>query len=237
MALIECNECKSQVSDKAKNCPKCGAPVVLIQNSKCFECGTILKKDARTCENCGAEQVKSKKSKKTFLYGMVGLGILVAVILTIVLNNVSTTTSPSNDPNILITTPETNTESPSEIQRPSPPPPPKPKTEEELKQELYQKEISNPKNYLSVQYQWRVNLGGNTILEGYVINNATIAGFKNVSIRASFYSKTDVLLGEETFTIMEFVPAGRSAAFRHKIIGWWKDATISKYTLLTAEPY
>lgn len=27
MALIDCKECKSQVSDAAKACPKCGAPV------------------------------------------------------------------------------------------------------------------------------------------------------------------------------------------------------------------
>ena len=27
MALIECRECKNQVSDSAKACPKCGAPV------------------------------------------------------------------------------------------------------------------------------------------------------------------------------------------------------------------
>ncbi len=29
MALIKCSECASDVSDKAKSCPKCGAPVVL----------------------------------------------------------------------------------------------------------------------------------------------------------------------------------------------------------------
>jgi uncharacterized membrane protein YvbJ len=28
MALIKCNDCGAQISDTAKNCPKCGAPVV-----------------------------------------------------------------------------------------------------------------------------------------------------------------------------------------------------------------
>ncbi len=28
MALIECKECKGQVSELAKSCPKCGAPVI-----------------------------------------------------------------------------------------------------------------------------------------------------------------------------------------------------------------
>lgn len=29
MALIKCIECENEVSDKAKTCPKCGAPVEL----------------------------------------------------------------------------------------------------------------------------------------------------------------------------------------------------------------
>lgn len=28
MALISCTECGNQVSDKARSCPRCGAPVV-----------------------------------------------------------------------------------------------------------------------------------------------------------------------------------------------------------------
>ena len=27
MALVSCSECKKDVSDKAKSCPKCGAPI------------------------------------------------------------------------------------------------------------------------------------------------------------------------------------------------------------------
>jgi ribosomal protein L40E len=29
MALIECHECGAQVSDHARTCPKCGAPVIV----------------------------------------------------------------------------------------------------------------------------------------------------------------------------------------------------------------
>jgi hypothetical protein len=28
MALIQCHECSTQVSDHAQTCPKCGAPVI-----------------------------------------------------------------------------------------------------------------------------------------------------------------------------------------------------------------
>lgn len=36
MALIECKECQSQISDKAESCPQCGCPLkkqkVIVEN-------------------------------------------------------------------------------------------------------------------------------------------------------------------------------------------------------------
>lgn len=34
MALISCLECKAEISDKAKSCPKCGAPAMEEQNKR-----------------------------------------------------------------------------------------------------------------------------------------------------------------------------------------------------------
>ena len=31
MALIECNECKKEISDKAESCPHCGAPIKIAK--------------------------------------------------------------------------------------------------------------------------------------------------------------------------------------------------------------
>jgi hypothetical protein len=33
MALINCSECKQEVSDKAESCPKCGAPITTAQET------------------------------------------------------------------------------------------------------------------------------------------------------------------------------------------------------------
>ena len=33
MALINCNECNTQVSSKAESCPKCGAPIAMAQET------------------------------------------------------------------------------------------------------------------------------------------------------------------------------------------------------------
>jgi hypothetical protein len=41
MAIIECSECNREISDKAENCPGCGAPVNGKQDlSKCPKCGS-----------------------------------------------------------------------------------------------------------------------------------------------------------------------------------------------------
>ena len=111
------------------------------------------------------------------------------------------------------------------------------KTEEQLRQELFQTESSNPADYIKVSYNWKVNLAANTILEGYIKNAATVAGFKNVTIRAKFFSKTGTLLGQEVFTVMEFVKPRGSIPFRHKIIGFWKDAKESRWEFVSAQPY
>lgn len=52
MALISCNECGAQISDRAASCPKCGAPV--IKNIPCPDCGCLVPENAATCANCGA---------------------------------------------------------------------------------------------------------------------------------------------------------------------------------------
>lgn len=60
MALILCNECGEQVSDKAENCPHCGAPVVAkgkeySEIETCKVCGKYFGR-GKTCVSCGAER-------------------------------------------------------------------------------------------------------------------------------------------------------------------------------------
>ena len=52
MALIKCNECGQMVSDKASNCPKCGAPI--DHPIKCEECGETVPSLSVNCPKCGA---------------------------------------------------------------------------------------------------------------------------------------------------------------------------------------
>ncbi len=106
---------------------------------------------------------------------------------------------------------------------------PRQQTEDEIREQLFNKEISYPTKYLSADGTYRVNLAANTIIEGTIYNNASMAGFKNVKLTAKFYSKTDVLLAKESFTVMEFVSPGDNVSFKYKISGWWDN--IDHWTL------
>ena len=57
MALIECKDCKNQISDSAESCPKCGAPVaktIGVDETQCPHCMTVISKKASTCPSCKA---------------------------------------------------------------------------------------------------------------------------------------------------------------------------------------
>lgn len=110
-------------------------------------------------------------------------------------------------------------------------------TEDEIRENLYKKEISKPTNYLSAHGTYRVNLAANTIVEGTIYNGASLAGFKNVKLKAKFYSKTDVLLAEESFLVMDFVDPNGSLPFRHKISGWWDNIDHWTLSVSSAEAY
>lgn len=51
MALIQCKTCGATISDKAKACPKCGAP--LEMKIPCTECGMLIPQSAVFCPSCG----------------------------------------------------------------------------------------------------------------------------------------------------------------------------------------
>ena len=57
MALISCYECGKQISDQAKACPNCGAPVKAPEKKKfCKYCGTQITESVTFCPACGKPQ-------------------------------------------------------------------------------------------------------------------------------------------------------------------------------------
>lgn len=58
MAMINCPECGKEVSDKAKTCPSCGAP---LTKKFCPHCGEKIDVECVVCPKCG-KQVEKMKS-------------------------------------------------------------------------------------------------------------------------------------------------------------------------------
>lgn len=84
MALIKCNECGHEVSDKASVCPNCGCP--LVKEKICTECGQPIPDNVSECPNCGAPQsqgvlsLPQKNNKKKWQF-YAAILIVVSVIL------------------------------------------------------------------------------------------------------------------------------------------------------------
>lgn len=57
MALIKCNECGNEVSDKAMSCPKCGAPIASAQETKAA--GTQIKTVQETSKKFKLQSILS----------------------------------------------------------------------------------------------------------------------------------------------------------------------------------
>lgn len=93
MALIKCSECGEKVSDKAKECPKCGCPITDdMWERKCDSCGDIIPAGKQKCPHCLSENVpkKEKKRKKLIVIAIISLLVMIAGVVTtlfIVKNN------------------------------------------------------------------------------------------------------------------------------------------------------
>jgi hypothetical protein len=107
------------------------------------------------------------------------------------------------------------------------------KTPEQLKLELKQREVLNPVKYLSEKnvslelQQKKVKSGGlfrdaeyvddGALIEGVIVNRATLAKFKDIVVRVSYYSKTKTLLEEKSYRIYEFFEPNSSKHFSLKV--------------------
>ena len=74
MAMIKCENCGKEISDKSVKCVHCGLKV--HEKIKCNECGKLIDKDSKSCPNCGCP-IK-KKTKKIYI-------IIISIILLILI--------------------------------------------------------------------------------------------------------------------------------------------------------
>ncbi|MGN6196417.1 MAG: hypothetical protein ACTHOB_15865, partial [Ginsengibacter sp.] len=71
------------------------------------------------------------------------------------------------------------------------------------KEQLLKKEQKDPAAFLVVSGKNKKNIVGQTVIKGTVVNKASVATFKDVDIKLSFFSKTKALLETDKETIFE----------------------------------
>jgi PBP1b-binding outer membrane lipoprotein LpoB len=92
-----------------------------------------------------------------------------------------------------------------------------PQTYEEKKVSLEDQEKENPTSFLQVEGTYRPNLIGQYVIEGKIINSATVARYKDVTINIQFISKTESVIGSTQKTIYEFFEPGEQKRFKLKL--------------------
>ena len=87
---------------------------------------------------------------------------------------------------------------------------------EQTKESVEEMEKKTPIRFITVTGHDKRNLLGQTVVRGTLNNTATVAHYKDVQLKLSFYSKTGALLEEDAETIFESVAPGESTDFKTK---------------------
>ena len=81
---------------------------------------------------------------------------------------------------------------------------------------LLKKEEKNPAHFIVVKGNSKKNIVGQTVVKGTLHNRASVAIFKDVDIKLSFYSTTKALLETDRETIYQILNPGESQDFKTK---------------------
>jgi hypothetical protein len=91
------------------------------------------------------------------------------------------------------------------------------KSPEELRKELKNREQTNYKAYLSVEYKLdKTFWTSEDVIKGIIANTASIARFKDVVVTITFFTATDTELGSKDFVVYKFFEANSKTAFEVK---------------------
>jgi hypothetical protein len=96
-------------------------------------------------------------------------------------------------------------------------------------------ERENPLRFLRITGNYSENFWGNKYnIDFTIINNATVAQYKDVTMRVTYYTKTNSVLTTQDHTIYEYFPPTSSKEF-HLKFPTYSDATHIDLTLIQAK--
>ncbi|HTD94717.1 MAG TPA: DUF4339 domain-containing protein [Chitinophagaceae bacterium] len=91
------------------------------------------------------------------------------------------------------------------------------KTPLEAKEELRQREIQNPAKYISGKITYRTTTGGETVIEGTLINTATMVNYRDAVISITLTTPKAKDSKTVSYTLDKELPAGQSVSYEYKI--------------------
>ena len=112
---------------------------------------------------------------------------------------------------------------------------PEQKTDAELRQELLEREQSNPLEYITTEINWRPTLLSNVLVTGRIYNNASEATYKNVQLHVKILTETGYELGDHYYTVTEFIEPNHSKSFEFRAVGNYGKAGDLKFEVVDSE--
>ncbi len=112
----------------------------------------------------------------------------------------------------------------------------KPKTEEELRQELFQKEIKHPKKYLTLSVERKDPFIGRAYFICTVRNTATLATFKDIVIQVQYLSKTNSMIKSWDNIFYEYIPPHSAKNCRINLFKYGDEVATIKTVIKGAKP-
>jgi hypothetical protein len=97
-------------------------------------------------------------------------------------------------------------------------------------------ENSDPIRFLSAEGKYNESFWGSKIkIRGSITNTATVADYKDVTVRVTYYSKTNSVLGSNEYTLYEVYQPNTKTPFRLDITNYENVNTIN-WEVISALP-
>lgn len=91
------------------------------------------------------------------------------------------------------------------------------KTPQELRAELLSRERNDPESYIDAKFSHWENLISERVVQIQFSNRATLANYKDITVRVHFLTQTKTELGVTNYTIHKYLPAGNTMDHKMKL--------------------